>query len=395
MQRKSSISNGASIKHRASSPAPPKVWKRRGGTSSENRGGTGILPVIDSRPGRPCHKSRIEHRVQPLLKSGKGGAGRASLYIFLSFCFLTSPVDAQISSEQLDPTNSLMPYLTQALFDVNIPTVRQMQPVKSRSTTQQQSQKDRRWRMDDGRPSSLVPRPSYLSVKSPGSQSNHLGRQLWRAGISAYEGEKDRKSKVALKRIIEQIRSIEFARPKKTVEPVIIVGAVREPPVQTVEPNETSSHTEAKEETEKKAIGPKLRNGALTGRTLQLVDNLAQHPDRSDNPFALGEVLYYSGRLKEAAVFYQEALKRKTMDEGRRTTDVTRHSLDDQDRAWILFQIGNCLRGDDPPTAKKMYRILITEYSDSPWVDLAKAREGLINWQQKDKPRTLIVESQL
>jgi TolA-binding protein len=127
---------------------------------------------------------------------------------------------------------------------------------------------------------------------------------------------------------------------------------------------------------------------------LQLVGNLAQHPDRSDNPFALGEVLYYSGRLKEAAVFYQEALKRK-----RASTELSRMSSDkagsDQDRAWILFQIGNCMRGDDPPTAKKMYRLLITEYSDSPWVDLAKAREGLIDWQQKDKPRTLIAEFQL
>jgi len=247
------------------------------------------------------------------------------------------------------------------------------------------SKKDRRWRMDDGRPSSLVPHPSYFQ----------LGHQLWRAGISAYEDEKDRKSKVALKRIIEQIRSIEFKRPKKSVEPVIRV----EPVVKTVEPNETSSHTEAKEPRTYFAsdANAKSRCG-VTDRTLQLVDNLVQHPGRSDNPFALGEVLYYSGRLKEAAVFYQEALKRKSSDKADSDTALGSKTLrsTSQDRAWILFQIGNCLRGDDPLTAKKMYRILIAEYSDSPWVDLAKAREGLIDWQQKDKPRTLIAaESQL
>ncbi|HUS71961.1 MAG TPA: tetratricopeptide repeat protein [Sedimentisphaerales bacterium] len=305
---------------------------------------------------------------------------RASLYTLLSICFLTSLVDAQISSEQLDPTNSLVPYLTQTLFDVNIPPVHLMQPVKSHSTTQQQSQISNVDAVSSATEANQkMPRRGFTV---PEKQGNSLGRQLWRAGISAYEGEKEAKSKSKLRRIIEQIRSIEFARPKKTVEPVIIV----EPVVKTVEPNETSSNAEAKEETVKKAIEPKLPYGLLTGRTLQLVGNLAQHPDRSDNPFALGEVLYYSGRLKEAAVFYQEALKRKSSDK----------AGSDQDRAWILFQMGNCLRGDDPPTAKKMYGLLIAEYSDSPWVDLAKAREGLIDWQQKDKPRTLIAaESQL
>jgi len=340
---------------------------------------------------------------------------RSLSFLFLSLCFLTSLVDAQISSEQLDPTNSLVPYLTETLFDVNIPTVRQMQPVKSRSTrpvrspnrksagapqglTSNGARQERDIRLSSvealqisnvGAESSTTGVNQKLTHKGftiPASHSNHLGRQLWRAGISAYEGEKDRKSKVALKRIIEQIRSVEFAEPKKAVEPVIIVGAVVPPPVQTVEPNETSSQTEDKEPRTYFESNANAKNrGGLTDRTLQLVDELGQHPDRSDNPFALGEVLYSSGRLKEAAVFYQEALKRKSSDK----------AGSDQDRAWILFQIGNCLRVDDPPTAKKMYGLLITEYSDSPWVDLAKAREGLIDWQQKDKPRTLIVESQL
>jgi TolA-binding protein len=116
-----------------------------------------------------------------------------------------------------------------------------------------------------------------------------------------------------------------------------------------------------------------------------LVGILAKHPEKLENPFTLGEVLYYSGHLKEAAIFYQEALKRRSADK----------TASGRDKAWIIFQIGNCLRSDDLPTAKKMYGILIAEYSDSPWVDLARAREGLIDWQQKDKPLTLIAESKL
>lgn len=300
-------------------------------------------------------------------------------FSFLSFCFLTSLVDAQTSLEQLDPIDSLMPYLMKIPYDVNIPSVRQMWPVESRSTRQEKLQISSIDALSST--TGLNRKLPNRDLTIPGNKSNSLGRQLWWAGISAYQGEKDRQSKSRLRRIIEQVRSIEFKSPKQTVEPVIIV----KPVIATVEPNETSSHTEVKEESEKKTIEPRLPYEPLTDRTLQLVGNLAQHPERSENPFALGEVLYHSGHLKEAAVFYQEALKRKGPDE----TGSARN------RAWILFQIGNCLRDDDPLTAKKMYGILIAEYSDSPWIDLARAREGLIGWQQKDKPLTLIAESKL
>ncbi len=63
-----------------------------------------------------------------------------------------------------------------------------------------------------------------------------------------------------------------------------------------------------------------------------------------------------------------------------------------RDRAWILFQIGNCLRKDDLPAAAKMYQQLLTEYPNSPWVDLAKAQSNLIAWYLKDEPVKLIAE---
>ena len=67
----------------------------------------------------------------------------------------------------------------------------------------------------------------------------------------------------------------------------------------------------------------------------------------------------------------------------------------DRNRAWILFQIGNCLKDDDLAKAQEMYRQLITECPGSPWAEPAKAREKLIDWYLKEKPRTLIAESQL
>jgi TolA-binding protein len=130
-----------------------------------------------------------------------------------------------------------------------------------------------------------------------------------------------------------------------------------------------------------------------------------QHPERLNKPFELGELLFLSGHLKDAAICYQEALSRSSPDKAdpnqkpqqdAKVPDVGLKTslLSIQSRAWILFQIGNCLRNDDPPTAMKMYKQLIAEYPDSPWVDLAKARSTLIDWYQKDNPRGLIAEDQ-
>jgi tetratricopeptide (TPR) repeat protein len=116
-----------------------------------------------------------------------------------------------------------------------------------------------------------------------------------------------------------------------------------------------------------------------------MIGNVAQDPNQLENPFELGEVLYFSGHLREATIFYQEALDR---------TDADKPGLN-QDRAWILFQIGNCLKDYDLTKAQSIYRQLITEHPGSPWVEPAKAREKIVNWYLKEKPRALIAESQL
>ena len=113
--------------------------------------------------------------------------------------------------------------------------------------------------------------------------------------------------------------------------------------------------------------------------------NSAQDPNQLDNPFELGETLYFSGHLKEATVFYQEVLNRMGTD----------NDGAGRNRAWTLFQLANCLRESDLPAAKKIYVKLITEYPESLWVDLAKARVKVIDWSLKDKPQTLITERQI
>ena len=218
------------------------------------------------------------------------------------------------------------------------------------------------------------PQNSFAVPRDP---NNRSGSQLWQAWISIANDEKDGKSKNELKQIIEQIRSVEFKPQKQNSKAV--VGAELVP---AVEPNEILADTAVRKELEKKETEPELPYGLITDQTLQMLRNLSQRPDKLDNPFELGEVLFLSGNPREAVVFYRQALNRISPD------DVTLA----RDRAWILFQIGNCLWGDDPPEAAKMYGQLITEYPNSPWIDLAKAQRELIGWHQKDEPHKLVAE---
>jgi len=218
---------------------------------------------------------------------------------------------------------------------------------------------------------------SQSSVITSRDPKNINGLELLQAEITIAKDEKDTKSRDQLKQIIEQIRSVEFGLQKQAPAPVIVPEKA---PV--IEPNETVTEVPVQKEETKQASESRPQYGPITEKTLQMLKTLAQDSEKLANPLELGEILFVSGNLKEAAMFYREALKRK---------DPNDVSLS-WDRAWILFQIGNCLRNEDLPAAAKAYQQLLTEYSNSPWADLAKARSNLIAWYLKDDPVKLIAE---
>lgn len=207
--------------------------------------------------------------------------------------------------------------------------------------------------------------------------NSHFKSKLLQIELNMPESEKNEITKNELSRMIEKIRSINFELKKEVFEPVIVPDEML-----TDEPNEVVLEDKNAEERQKKQIEPGPPNGMITGRTLQIIKKFSQNPGNLHNPFELGETLFLSGYQKEAAIFYREALKRKSPD----GTPSAR------DRAWILFQIGNCLRNDDRPAAIKMYAQLITEYPNSPWKKLAEARRTLLDWYLKEEPHKLINE---
>ena len=138
-------------------------------------------------------------------------------------------------------------------------------------------------------------------------------------------------------------------------------------------PGDEGGGVEQTEETPSKEV--------VSDQTMTMLKNILEYPDQLDDPLELGELLFASGNTNDAVVCYQEALKR---------TDPNDVRLS-QDRAWILFQIGNCLRNHEPATAAETYRKLLDEYPNSLWTDLAKAQKDLVDWMLIEKPRELIV----
>ena len=218
---------------------------------------------------------------------------------------------------------------------------------------------------------------SQSSVITSRDPKNLSGLELLRAEIGIAKGQIDTKSKNQLKEIIEQIRSVEFGPQKQAPAPVFIPEKAP-----AIEPEETVPDVPVPKEKVIQVAKPRLPDKPITGETLQMLRNLAQNPEKLDNPLELGDILFISGNVKEAVTFYSEALKRKDPNDAGVSWD----------RAWILFQTGNCLRNDDLPAAAKMYRQLLTEYPNSPWAGLATAQSNLIAWYLKDEPEKLMLQ---
>lgn len=228
------------------------------------------------------------------------------------------------------------------------------------------------------------PENDLLLAKNPTTESEH---QLWKARMSTTGDAETSQSKNDLKSLMQQINSIKFkelepvpeAPPEPAVEataPLVAPLPIEEPaaavePVVETEPNDVAAP-------EASASEPSV--GHLSPQTLEMFRELLKKPEQLKKPFELGEVLFRGRYPKEAAICYQIAFDRMA--------DVEEDPH--YNKAWILFQLGNCLEDVSPEEALEKYRILMTEYSDCPWVDVARVKSRVIDWRLKDNPVGLI-----
>ena len=340
----------------------------------------------------------LEQSNNPECKSSLTSGYRLCLS-FLIVCLSAPLGHTETLSADLDPINLLESSSVPSSQNTNTSSIRedsntplstQQSPIQTTKLQPDQWQRQTNSDITTNFAAHADKKSSHLLIaKGP---TTDLSRQLWQARITNPKDRKSGKSKSELYQMIEKIRSVKFESKDKPAELLIVVE-----PLQETKPNEIPSDINVSEEPKAKETETKpeivfdskqqgenqLLCKPVTEETLQILNDISQHSQQLKKPLKLAEILFRSGCLKEAAKCYQEALNRMTAND----TDKK------QTKAWILFQIGNCLRNNDPPKAMEMYRQLIAQYHDSPWVNLAKARSKLINWYQQHKPRALIDEN--
>ena len=206
--------------------------------------------------------------------------------------------------------------------------------------------------------------------------STDLKKMLWQINITPSLNEKEQEQKSELQSLIEELNSIELSLPDAEYDSLDESETTKEPEETFIQEEDTQSY-----------IQNNITNNqileAITNQTIQKLQKIAENPSEVKNPFEIGNTLYLSNNIGEAAVFYQEALKRKKPED---------MSASD-DRAWLLFQTGNSLRTIDMLAAADIYGKLITEYPDSPWAGYARVQRNVITWYLSDKPNELLKQA--
>lgn len=227
---------------------------------------------------------------------------------------------------------------------------------------------------------SLVTRARTQTGASPTEveRGNPRALELWSSRVSVPEVTEDTEASLALQRLIRQVRTLAVdnkgpAEPSGPVAPPLTAQppAPVAPSVETAQPVLVEAVATAAPET-----AP-----TLSPRAQKTLEDLRQDPNRIRDPLETAELLFLSGRPTDAVPFYEEALRRT------RAGDVAA----DGDRAWILFQLGNCLRETDIAKAQDAYLKLIAQYPDCPWTEMARAGGRFLTWYQTARPDQLTV----
>ncbi|MCD4831055.1 MAG: hypothetical protein K8R02_04505 [Anaerohalosphaeraceae bacterium] len=211
------------------------------------------------------------------------------------------------------------------------------------------------------------------------SPISDVSRQLWQSRI-ALSADEDENSRNELKELIAQINSVEFEgfefgktlHTPAEVNTITVEKAEQRKEPQKVEPIVPETVIE------KTTIPASHRK--ISDETLEIFKKLSEKPEQLQSPAELAEILFHSKCFAQAANCYQEFLRRLE----------TKKTARPEDKAWAMFQTGNCLEKDNPEKAIESYHNLIVGYPDSVLSEIAKAKSKLLDWQIKDKPSELL-----
>jgi tetratricopeptide (TPR) repeat protein len=215
--------------------------------------------------------------------------------------------------------------------------------------------------------------------KSPVVSPDDIQKSLWRSNITPAQEQKEKAQKEELKSLIEQINAMNLSVSEQAGES----PDVNE--FQTSnEPEKNISQAVSDVQKVKNTNDNNTLYKPITEKTIQKLKKMAENPQKIDNPYEIGNTLYLSNCVGEAAAFYKEALRRN------KPEDIS----SSEDRAWLLFQTANSLQSVNKSAADDIYKKLVTEFPDSPWAGIARVQSNLITWYIKDQPDELLKEYQ-
>jgi tetratricopeptide (TPR) repeat protein len=272
-----------------------------------------------------------------------------SIIVFLTICGGQTPASVQ-ADDELNPVDVINDELT---AEENTFAEQMSQPI-----------------IDLLIPANLV----AIADKTPTASilpTNENSQKLWETAIAVAD-ENDIQNTANLRQAIEKINSLKFEQ-SQTNQPVQSESAeIVQQTADVPEPEKIQPVPAEPIIADEKIVED---DNKMTADALVGIEN---RTNEVETPYEMAELLFHAGRLNQAAAYYKQTLKSVSLENR------------PQDKAWVLFQLGNCLKDSNSVEATKIYTRLLSEHPDSIWTKMARQYNELLTLQMKSKPCELI-----
>jgi hypothetical protein len=215
-------------------------------------------------------------------------------------------------------------------------------------------------------------------------------KKLWEARITSPAEQAEQKNNPSADKIndlINKIESLDFETPspEKTKEKSEQKKSEKQQPDNAETLSKTNDKQEETTESEQKSKQNEQKDKITAEkqqnqeRIKKIVKEIASNPKQAENPLELAEILFRSGHTEYAAVFYEYVLNEK--------------DLSSSDKAWVLFQLGNCFEQSAPSKAREYYENLLIKYKDCQWIKTTETKLKTLQMKQENKINDLLSES--
>jgi len=221
---------------------------------------------------------------------------------------------------------------------------------------------------------------TVLFAKNSSKETSKNTDKLWQARITSPDRQKDITTTRKINELISKIESLDFEKKtankddkkeKQEKEKPIQPEKVRKQQPENAQ--EGNAETEENKKQENKANEKENYNKKQTEK---LIEKIVTKFEDAENPLELAHILLQGGYPEQAGIFYESALSKK--------------QLSPTDKAWVLFQTGNCFEDSNPSKAEKSYKELLIKYKDCEWSKIAESKLEILQLKRENQLDELI-----